>query len=252
MDKNDYELVWADDFDYEGAPRTDKWSFEVGNHQWPNRELQAYTDKIENAYVKNGKLTICSLHQKDGEREYTSAKINTSKSACWQYGYFEIKAKFPCIPGSWPAIWLMPVDQSDLWPSCGEIDLVEHIGRRPDMALFSLHSKRHNHGRQDTVPYTTSVNFEEHFFDDFHVFSMEWTKDYFEYFIDGISYCRYHRSDDKENQGYDTWPFDKPYYLILNTAVGGGLGGAVRPEDLPFKFQIEYVHVYQKRHNKSG
>ena len=142
---------------------------------------------------------------------------------------------------------MMPIDQSDRWPSCGEIDLVEHIGRRPDMALFSLHSKRHNHARHDTIPYTTSVNFEKHFFDDFHIFSMEWTKDYFEYFIDGTSYCRYNRSDDKENQGYEAWPFDKPYYLILNTAVGGGLGGAVRPEDLPYKFEIEYVHVYQKR-----
>lgn len=251
MDINNYELVWGDDFDYEGAPDINKWTFEVGNHQWPNNELQAYTNKIENAYVKNGKLTICSLNKKDGERKFTSAKINTSKSACLQYGYFEVKAKFPVGPGSWPAIWLMPVDKSDHWPACGEIDLAEHIGRKPESVLFSLHSKRHNHQRHDTVQYTTSVKFDKNFFDDFHIFSMEWTKDYVEYFIDGKSYCRYNKNDDLEEQGYDSWPFDKPYYLILNTAVGGGLGGPIDISYLPYKFEIEYVHIYQKKNIKS-
>lgn len=280
MNLKDYKLVWSDDFDYEGHPDPDKWTFETGNFQWPNRELQAYTDRPDNVYVKDGKLTILSIKERDGEREYTSAKITTKEKACWQYGFFDIRAKFPGGVGSWPAIWLMPYKKrrpipkgipvrqdgrpdfqkfteedlekfpkppiEDRWPNCGEIDLVEHIGRRPDSALFSLHSGRHNHKRKDTKPYTTVVNFEKNFFKNFHNYSMEWTEDYFEFFIDGVSYCRYNRTDDPVDQGYDAWPFDKPFYLIMNTAVGGGLGGPVNDDDLPFIFEIEYVHVYQK------
>ena len=281
MNLKNYHLVWSDDFDYEGMPDPKKWSYEVGNFQWPNRELQAYTDRPSNIYVKDGKLVIRSLKEKDGEREYTSAKINTNQKACWQYGYFDIRAKFPRGLGSWPAIWMMPsrkprpipdgipvrtdgkpdfqnftdehwkifppLPEKERWPNCGEIDLVEHIGRRPDDLLFSLHSARHNHRRNDTVPYTKVVSFEKNFLKEFHNYSMEWTPDYFEYFVDGVSYCKYHRLDDSVEQGYDSWPFDKPFYLIINTAVGGGLGGPVNDADLPFLFEIEYVHVYQKK-----
>lgn len=280
MDLKDYKLVWGDDFNYEGKPDPEKWTFETGNFQWPNKELQAYSDRSSNIFVKDGLMTIRSLKEKDGEREYTSAKVTTNGKACWKYGYFDIRAKFPKGAGSWPAIWMMPYKkrrpvpegipirsdgrpdfrrfteedwkifpkppEKDRWPNCGEIDLVEHLGRRPDSLLFSLHSARHNHQRQDTVPYTTVVDFEKDFLDDFHNYSMEWTPDYFEYFVDGVSYCRYNRTDDREDQGYDAWPFDKPFFLILNTAVGGGLGGPVNDDDLPFEFEIEYVHVYQK------
>ncbi len=281
MDLKDYKLVWSDDFNYEGKPDPDKWSFETGNFQWPNRELQAYTDRPGNVFVKNGKLTIRSMKEQDGEREYTSTKITTRGKAHWQYGYFDIRAKFPGGVGSWPAIWFMPYKKKrpipdgvpvrsdgrpdfknftekdwklfpkppleERWPNCGEIDMVEHLGRRPKSLLFSLHSARHNHQRSDTVPYTTVIDFDIDFSEDFHNYSMEWTPDYFEYFVDGVSYCRYNRTDDPEDQGYDSWPFDKPFHLIINTAVGGGLGGPVKDEDLPFEFEIEYVHVYQKK-----
>lgn len=280
MNLNDYKLVWEDTFDYEGAPNPDKWNYEVGNFQWPNKELQAYTNRPDNVFVKDGKLTIRSLKQQDGEREYTSTKLTTSGRAFWQYGYFEVRAKFPKGNGCWPAIWMMPhreprpipegipvrsdgrpdfknftekdwerfprLPEKDRWPNCGEIDMVEHIGRRPNALLFSLHSGKHNHANKDTIPYTTVVEFEDGFFDDFHTFGMEWTKDTFEYFVDGKSYCKYSRFDDKEDQGYDAWPFDKPFHLMINTAVGGGLGGHVDDSVLPFLFEIEYVKVYQK------
>ncbi len=280
MNLKDYHLVWSDEFDYEGAPDPEKWNFETGNFQWPNKELQAYSDRPANVFVKNNQLTICSLKEQDGEREYTSSKLVTRGKACWQYGYFDIRAKFPKGAGCWPAIWLMPYrkhkpvpagvpvradgrpdfknfteedfkkfprpDIKDRWPNCGEIDLVEYIGRKPDSLLFSLHSGRHNHQRHDTVPYTTVVDFPEGFFDEFHNYSMEWTPDYFEYFVDGVSYCRYNKTDDPIDQGYDSWPFDKPFYLIMNTAVGGGLGGPVDDCMLPYLFEIEYVRVYQK------
>lgn len=280
MNFNHYKLVWADDFDYEGQPDPDKWNFEVGNFQWPNKELQAYTDRPGNIFVKDGKLTIRSMKEKDGEREYTSAKINTNQKACWQYGYFDIRAKFPKGAGSWPAIWLMPykekrilpdwvpkrsdgrpdfenftkedwerfpkMPKKDRWPSCGEIDLVEYIGRRPDMLLFSLHSGMFNHKTGAPNPFSNSKEYDFNPSEDFHNYSMEWTPDYFEFFLDGKSQFRYERPDVPAEQMYDAWPFDKPYYLIINTAVGGGLGGPVSDEDLPYVFEIEYVHVYQK------
>lgn len=281
MNLNDYKLVWSDEFDYEGRPDETKWSFETGNFQWPNKELQAYTDRPGNVFVKDGCLTIRARKEQDGEREYTSAKITTADRASWQYGYFEVRAKFPRGLGSWPAIWLMPQmekrvvpeglptlsngmpdynsfteddfkrfplpPEENRWPNCGEIDMVEHIGRRENLLLFSLHSKRHNHMRHDTASYTTSVMHDGSVCDDFHTYGMEWTEDYFEYFVDGKSMCRYNRSDDKEDQGYDSWPFDKPFRLIMNIAVGGGLGGPVDDSALPFEMLVEYVRVYQKK-----
>ena len=230
--------------------------------------------------MKDGHLTIRSLKQKDGDREYTSGKVNTLNKGMWTYGYFEFRAKVPRGVGSWPAIWMMPyikphklpdgiptrhdgrpdffnmskeqrailppIPENDHWPNCGEIDILEHIGRLKKHLLFSLHSKNHNHTRKDGIQYTTNVTFDVDFSDDFHVYAMEWTKDYIEYFVDGKSYCRYNKADDTD-QSHDSWPFDKPFYLILNTAVGGGLGGPVDDSNIPFEFIIDYVRVYQKK-----
>ncbi len=261
MNLKDYQLVWEDDFDYEGRPDPAKWNFEVGNHQWPNRELQAYTDRPNNVYVKDGNLVLRAIKEQDGEREYTSAKINTLERQSWTYGYFEFKAKIPDGVGSWPAIWMMPVhirlpieEQAQMgidpeymgWPNCGEIDIMEHIGRRKNNLLFSLHCKNHNHANRDTVQYTKTHQFEDDFCANYHIFGFEWTEDYIEYFVDGESYCRYNKADDPD-QSMDSWPFCKPYYLIFNIAVGGGLGGPVTDEDLPFEMFIDYVKVYQKK-----
>lgn len=281
MDLKDYKLVWEDNFDYEGSPDPDKWNFEVGNHQWPNRELQAYTSKPENIYVQDGKLRIRAIKERDGDKEYTSAKINTRDKSSWKYGYFEFKAKIPTGLGSWPAIWMMPdvklpkmpdwvpltpsgrVDFAKLtdeekaklppipedmrWPNCGEIDIMEHVGRMENNLLFSIHCKNHNHANKNTVPYTTRAVFEENLWEDYHIYAMEWTEDYIEYFVDGKSYCRYNKADDKECQGHDSWPFDKPFYLIMNIAVGGGLGGPVTDEHLPFEMYVDYARIYQKK-----
>lgn len=280
MDLSNYKLVWEDNFDYEGSPDPDKWTFEVGNHQWPNRELQAYTSLPENVSVHDGNLVIRAIKKKDGEREYTSAKINTSGKQSWQYGYFEFRVKLPKGLGSWPAIWMMPdvkfpempdwvptlpngrpdfakltteqrkalppIPAELRWPNCGEIDIIEHVGRLENNLLFSLHSKNHNHADKSTVPYTTRVAFEEDLWADYHIYAFEWTEEYIEYFVDGKSYCRYNKSDDKLDQSHDSWPFDKPYYLIMNIAVGGGLGGPVTDEHLPFEMYVDYARVYQK------
>lgn len=279
MDLKNYRLVWEDNFNYEGSLNPSKWNMETGNHQWPNRELQAYTNRLTNVCVKDNKLVIRALKERDGEREYTSAKINTRGKAAWKYGYFEFKAKIAKGIGSWPAIWMMPdtklpkmpdwvpktpngqIDFAKMtdeekaalppipsemrWPNCGEIDIMEHVGRLENNLLFSIHCKNHNHANKKTIPYTTKFEFKENLWEDFHIYAMEWTEDYIEYFVDGNSYCKYSKADD-ENQGHDSWPFDKPFYLIINIAVGGGLGGPVHDADLPFEMLVDYVKVYQK------
>lgn len=245
---DEYELVWADEFDYEGAPDPTKWNYDVGNHQWANQELQAYTDRPTNVFVKDGKLTIRALKEQDGERQYTSARMTTYDRQSWQYGYFEIRGKLPGGRGSWPAFWFMPdaSRQGVHWPLCGEIDMMEHTVVNKDDLVYSLHSEKHNHRRTDTVQYSTSVH-REGACEQFHVYGMEWTKDYVEYFFDGESVCKYRKTDDLEDQTETAWPFDKPFYMILNVAVGGFMGGPVSDEDLPYTMEVDYVRVYRKK-----
>lgn len=261
MQLENYQLVWEDDFNYEGRPDPAKWTFDVGN-QWFNRELQAYTDRETNVYVHNGNLVIRAIKERQGDKEYTSARIKTKGIESWTYGYFEFRAKLPRGIGSWPAFWMMPdldrlteedrekyslLSEDMRWPNCGEIDIMEHVGRRQNNVLFSVHCKNHNHANPNTVGYTTAAQFEEDLSGDYHIYAMEWTAEYIEYFVDGVSYCRYNKADDPVEKEHDSWPFCKPYFLIMNIAVGGGLGGPVNDEDLPFEMYVDYVKVYQKK-----
>lgn len=269
MNKNNLKLAWSDEFEYEGCPDPNKWSYEVGNHQWPNNEAQAYTNDPSNVKVENGKLIITALKRKDGAREYTSAKLVTYGKASWQYGRMEIRAKLPGGRGAWPAIWMLPDDihQGVAWPTCGEIDIMEYIpnavnskifnmnSQQKDMKssfnpeksiiLFSLHSELHNHTRKESVQYTQMTQEIDTASTEFHTYAMDWTEDYIEFFVDDNSVVRYNKADDKEDQSCLSWPFDKPFYLILNVAVGGSLGGEIHDEELPFIMEIDSVRVYQ-------
>ncbi|MCR4886878.1 MAG: glycoside hydrolase family 16 protein [Clostridiales bacterium] len=241
--KEDYRLVWADEFAAEGRPDADKWSFEVGAH-WHNREIQAYTDRPENAFVRDGRLHIRALKAPYEDREFTSARMVTYPHAAWQYGYFEVRAKIPDAAGSWPAIWLMPVSsrQGVRWPLCGEIDMMEHTMLNPDTLVYSLHSEALNHMRPPDRQRSVSV-YCPGATRDFHVFGLEWTRDAVSYLLDGNEVCRYPRNGAGDPE---TWPFDQPFFLILNVAVGGFMGGPVREADFPCEMAVDYVRVYQK------
>jgi beta-glucanase (GH16 family) len=248
--KKDYHLVWSDEFDYEGAPDFDKWNYDLGNHQWANRELQAYTDRPTNVIVKDGKLTIQAIKEKDGEREYTSTRLVSYGKQSWQYGLFEFRVKLPKGRGSWPAVWMLSdaIKTGTPWPKCGEIDIIEHAGKKENELFFSLHTQKHNHTRKDTKQYTVFKEYQG-VCEEFHDYAMEWTPEYIEFFVDGESACRFEKSDDAEDQSVDAWPFDQPFYLILNIAVGGSMGGEVVEENLPFIMEVDYVRVYQKNMN---
>lgn len=248
MDLTNYTLVWEDNFEQHGGIDENKWTCEVGE-RWANNEQQAYTNHRSNVYVEDGKLHLVSLKEKQGIREYTSGRITTAGKQSWQYGYFEISAKLPSGFGSWPAIWMMPdsIRTGTPWPRCGEIDIMEHIGRKENKIWFSLHSERHNHTRKDTKQYTI-INDYEAVCTAFHTYGMEWTPEYIEFFVDGESACIFRKSDDTEDQSPIAWPYDQPFFLIMNIAVGGGLGGEIDDAALPYRMDVDYVRVYQKLH----
>ena len=241
--KEGYRLVWADEFERDGRPDAGKWTFETGAH-WHNGEAQAYTDAPANAFVRDGRLHIRALREAYEDRSYTSARLMTYPHAAWQYGYFEVRAKIPGAVGSWPAIWLMPVSfrHGARWPGCGEIDLMEHTMLEKDVLVYSLHSERINHTRPRDQQRSSRVccpGAAERFC----VYALEWTRDEMRYLLDGEEVCRYARGP---ADGPDVWPFDQPFYLILNVAVGGFMGGPVRDGDFPCEMAVDYVRVYQK------
>ena len=237
----DYKLVFYEDFSYEGQPKSSDWTFQVGD-KWSNKELQCYTDDIKNCYVKDDKLTIKATLE-DGPCKYMSSRINTRGKKEWQYGKFIIRAKMPKGRGSWPALWFLGSNLSKEvgWPACGEIDLMEFSGNKPTTIYGSLHSAAYNHRIHTERTTTTTLSNPS---EQFHDYGVLWTESFIEFSIDGNPFARYEKApNDTELE----WPFDQPFYLIINLAVGGMFGGKVHDEDLPYVLEVDSIKVYQKK-----
>ncbi|MCL3782628.1 glycoside hydrolase family 16 protein [Prolixibacteraceae bacterium JC049] len=242
----EYKLVWSDEFDYSGLPDSTKWKYDTeGNsHGWGNQEAQFYTEKrLENAQVKDGVLHIVALKEDFGGKKYTSARLNSI--ATWEGGKFEIRAKLPAGVGTWPAIWMMPGNWSfkdGNWPDIGEIDIMEHVGHDPGVIHSSAHSKDYQwqKGSQKTGTIKVAEASSQ-----FHTYQLEWTADYLKAFVDDKLFFEYQN----ENLGVDKWPYNKPFYLILNVAVGGAWGRVKGIDDKSFPqvMEVDYVRVYQKK-----
>jgi len=249
-----WKLVWSDEFDYEGAPDPKKWSYEVGFVR--NGEAQYYTnDRRENARVENGMLVIEGRKEHytapagaDGKAqtsEYTSASLTTVKSASWTYGRIEVRAKIPTGRGTWPAIWTLGTNIGTAgWPKCGEIDILENVGFDPDGIHTTIHTAAYNHVKKTQKGHRVE---KPKPYADFHVYAIEWTKDKIDFFFDDEKTF----TTENEGKGEEAWPFDKPQYLLLNFAIGGGWGGAKGIDEsiFPQKFLIDYVRVYEKIKN---
>ncbi len=238
----DWKLVWSDEFNTDGRPDAGKWSYETGYIR--NNEIQFYTDdRPENARVENGMLVIETRKDNYKGHEVTSASLHTKDKAEWTYGRFEIRAKLPTGKGMWPAIWMLGANsrESAGWPECGEIDILENVGFEPDVIHANVHTKAYNHAIGTNKGDKIEVKAP---YDTFYVYSIEWTPEYIEFFVDDTRYFRF----ENEHKGNAEWPFDKPFYLILNAAYGGGWGGRQGVDDsiLPQKYYIDYVRVYQK------
>lgn len=235
------KLAWSDEFNHPGLPDSTKWTYQVGGHGWGNNELQYYTAKrLENARVKKGNLIIEAKKESWQDKNYTSARLVTKGKAQWKYGRIEVKARIPKGVGSWPAIWMLGSTTPLKWPDDGEIDIMEHVGYDQGKIHASIHTKDYNHviNTQKTAIMNVPDCSEE-----FHLYTLDWTKDTIKISIDGKVYFSF----GNEHKGKGSWPFDEPFYLLLNVAVGGNWGGQKGVDDsaLPMKMEIDYVRVYQ-------
>jgi len=233
------ELVWADEFNYDGLPDSTKWSYEVGGSGWGNNELQYYTSKqLKNASVADGRLTITALLESFGGKSYTSARLVSKQKGDWLYGRIEVNAKLPSGRGTWPAIWMMPTDgEYGGWPNSGEIDIMEHVGYDPYVVHANTHTNMYN-GANGKGASTQVYDA----FDAFHVYAVDWTPTKMDFYVDDTKYFTLNATSD-----YKTWPFDKRFFLIMNIAVGGNWGGAQGVDNtvFPAKMDIDYVRVYK-------
>jgi len=240
-----YKLVWSDEFDYSGLPDSTKWDYDTeGNDEgWGNYEAQFYTaNRIENAWVKNGILNVTALKEDFQDKKYTSARLITKKY--WQYGRFETRAKLPSGRGTWAAIWMMPGGWSfndGNWPDIGEFDIMEHVGHDAGLIHASAHSRDYQwqKGTQktDTIRIADATK-------EFHTYTWEWSPEVVKAYVDDQLYFEYKN----EGLGETKWPYEKPFYLILNVAVGGAWGSmkGIDDEAFPQTMEVDYVRVYQK------
>lgn len=239
----EWKLVWNDEFETPGAPDPSKWTYEEGFIR--NRESQYYTrDRRENARVENGVLVIESRKEQYGPKPagYTSASLTTEGKASWKHARIEVRAKLPAGRGMWPAIWMLGVNRREAgWPRCGEIDIMENVGFAPDVIHANIHTQTYNHvkktgkGARITVPQPHTA---------FHVYSVEWNEERMDFFVDGKQYFGF----ENEKSGVEVWPFDQPFYLILNAAVGGAWGGQKGIDDsiFPQRYEIDYVRIFSR------
>lgn len=234
------KIVWQDEFDYKGEPDMTKWAYDAPDAGKYNQELQTYTNSRDNSFVKDGNLTIRAKKDKDGK--WTSARLYTSYKANWTYGYIEVRAKLPAGKGTWPAIWMMPqTDNYGSWPASGEIDIMEFVGFAPDVIHTSIHTTAYNHRKatQKTRSSTISKVCEE-----YHTYAAEWSEKGIFFYVDNEPFF-FFTNDGKGTSA--TWPFNKPFFLILNVAMGGSWGGqmGMDPKLKSADMLVDYVRVYK-------
>ena len=242
------KLLWSDEFNYSGLPDSTKWTYDVGGSGWGNQELQYYTKhRPENARVEGGNLIVEARKEPlVPGNAYTSARlVSRGKGGSQTYGRFEIRAKIPGGRGTWPAIWMLP-DQNPYgnhsWPDNGEIDIMEHVGYDPNVIHASTHCKAYYFriNNQKTgitrLPDATTA---------FHTYTVEWTPETITVEVDEQLYF----AARNEGTGWEAWPWNQPFHLLLNVAVGGEWGGQKGVDEAAFPQQmaVDYVRFYQMK-----
>jgi len=250
--KNEWRIVWSDEFTGTGHPDPVRWSYESGFVR--NAEKQFYTTKrLKNARLENGHLIIeghreffAASHLSDTSSkklpiiEYTSASLQTKGLASWKFGKIAVRAKLPKSQGVWPAIWTLGDNIPQVgWPSCGEIDIMEFVGKAPGEIHGNAHFRQNRKHASDH-----KMRKAKNIWEDFHTYSIEWDAKFIHFAFDGKRYHSF-RVAKAETSGGN--PFHKPHYLILNLALGGTWGGKIDNSIFPIRYLIDYVRVYQQR-----
>jgi beta-glucanase (GH16 family) len=233
-----WELVWHDEFDGD-AINSANWTFDIGGGGWGNGEAEFYTARPENARVENGMLVIEARQEKYEGSYYTSARLKTQGLQSFQYGRFEARLQVPGGAGLWPAFWMLGEDfNGNNWPDCGEVDIMEYIGREPDLIMGTLHGP----GYSGALGLSKWNRQEYAIADDFHTYAVEWKAGQIDWYYDGESYFTVTSADVGDRQ----WVFDHPFFIILNLAMGGQLAGPIGLETVfPAHLYVDYVRVYQ-------
>jgi beta-glucanase (GH16 family) len=235
-----WSLVFADEFDAPGALDPAKWGYEIGYIR--NDEKQSYTSRSENVRAEGGSLVIEGRKEAYQGYGYTSASINTLGRFEFLYGRVEVRAKIPTGNGSWPAIWMLGTNRTQVgWPTCGEIDIMENVGFEPTRIHGTVHTAAYNHVQGTAKGASVTI---ANPWEDFHVYAMEWYPDHIDVFVDGQKYFTFRN----EGTGSRAWPFDKPQYLLVNLAIGGSWGGQKGIDDsrFPTKYLVDYVRIYKQ------
>ena len=242
-----YNLLWSDEFDGDTL-NEDIWNRECREPGWTNNELQEYTASDDNIFVENGCLVLRALREdRDGTPYYTSGKVNSQNHTDFMYGRVEVRARVPQGQGLWPAIWMMPQDESfyGQWPKCGEIDIMEVLGNDTSMSYSTIHYGEPHAEQQGTI-----VLGENAFSEDFHIYALEWEPGEMRFYTDDqlvLTVNDWYTADGGQEQPYPA-PFNQPFFVQMNLAVGGNWPG--NPDETTdfenARFEIDYVRVYQR------
>ena len=236
VESTDPEVTWSEEFNYTGPVDNSIWTHEIGNGNggWGNGESQYYTSSLNNVKVEDGVLKITAKREDIAGYEYTSARIISRDKYEFQYGKVDIRAKLPSGSGTWPALWLLGANHSEVgWPACGEIDIMEHWGHNPTVISSALHTPS---------SYTNTVNHAETIVSDydqeFHIYSMDWNEDRIQFLVDDVVFYTYSPSP-KTDQN---WPFNQDAFFILNIAMGGNWFD-IDPEFSQSTMEVDYIRT---------
>ena len=256
-------LVMADEFDIDGQPNPAIWGYDTGTgfDGWGNNELQYYTDRPENVTVQNGMLLISAQRENLNGANFTSARLSTKDLFEQAYGRFEARIKLPAGSGLWPAFWLLGADCEEVgerkdsnWPLCGEIDIMEYRRKEPTTIRGTVHGPGYSGLTPTGGQITKSYDLGERLDAGFHIFGIEWGPEYINFYVDDALYNQITPEDLEVTPANETgelgeWVFNKPYYIILNLAVGGAFLENIPPDSdeiFPQTMLVDYVRVYKQ------
>lgn len=244
-----YKLVWSDEF--EGTELNSAvWNIETGGNGWGNQEKQFYTGRTENLRVENGHLVIEARKETYQSNDYTSARINTRDKKAFKYGRIEARISLPTGKGTWPAFWMLGANFATArWPLCGEIDIMEHTGSQPTTIVHAVHTADRNGSRGNNWSFKKTAGTVE---GEFRTYAIEWEEranegdDNISFYIDGVKSTTLW--EPHVNSTVQQWPFKQDFFIILNIALGGTMGGTIDDGMFanPVLMKVDYVRVYQR------
>lgn len=226
---------WSEEFDVAGAPNPTKWVYDIGtgSNGWGNAELQYYTDRSQNVIIDNGTLKIKAVKENYSGSSWTSTRLKTLSKFAFKYGTVVIRAKVPAGVGTWPAVWMMGTDIGTVgWPACGEIDILEHVGKEQNKVFASLHYPGRTGGNA-----VTNTKIISNASTEFHDFKLEWSVSSIKFYVDNVLFHTVSNSS--------SIPFNKDFFFLVNLAMGGNFGGPVDAALNTAVFEVDFIRVYK-------